>query len=111
MHDNNPDRRLAREKRTLECMIVIYCRATHGAADDICADCRELLEYALDRLDSCGQGPDKPTCAQCVVHCFNPAMRQRVRAVMRYAGPRMFLHHPGLALGHVFDKFRRPRRG
>lgn len=39
-------------------------------------------------------------------------MRQRVRAVMRYSGPRMLLRHPLLALFHQLDALRRvPPRG
>ena len=34
-------------------------------------------------------------------------MRERVRQVMRYAGPRMLLRHPILALLHLRDE-RRP---
>lgn len=30
-------------------------------------------------------------------------MRERVKQVMRYAGPRMMLKHPLLALQHLFD--------
>jgi hypothetical protein len=30
-------------------------------------------------------------------------MREQVRAIMRYAGPRMLLRHPVLALMHVWD--------
>ena len=30
-------------------------------------------------------------------------MRERVRVTMRYAGPRMMLHHPILAVAHLLD--------
>jgi hypothetical protein len=33
-------------------------------------------------------------------------MRERVRGVMRYAGPRMIRRHPVLAVLHVLDGFR-----
>jgi hypothetical protein len=52
-------------------------------------------------------GDDKPTCANCTVHCYNAEMRERVRVVMRHAGPRMMWQHPWLALAHVVDG-RRP---
>ena len=44
---------------------------------------------------------------KCPVHCYEAAMRERVRQVMRYAGPRMLLRHPILALLHLRDE-RRP---
>jgi len=46
-------------------------------------------------------------CNLCQVHCYSEAMRARVREVMRYAGPRMPLRHPWLALRHLLAK-RRP---
>jgi len=99
--------RIAREKRTIAAMVGIYCRAHHGASGELCGECRELLEYAYGRLDRCPFGADKPTCANCPVHCYKPSMRSKARAVMRFAGPRMLLRHPVLALRHWLDGFRR----
>jgi hypothetical protein len=36
-----------------------------------------------------------------------PLMRDDIRAVMRYAGPRMLLHHPILAVQHLIDGWRK----
>jgi hypothetical protein len=33
-----------------------------------------------------------------------------VKKVMRYAGPRMLLHHPVLAMHHVFDGRKKPQK-
>lgn len=38
-------------------------------------------------------------------------MREQIKAVMRYAGPRMLLHHPILALFHMLDGLRKPCPG
>jgi hypothetical protein len=106
-------RRLSREERTIAAMITLYCRDTHGAAPDTCAACGTLRAYAHDRLERCPFGADKPTCVNCTVHCYRADMRERVRAVMRYAGPRMLLHHPVLTLLHLYWDSRRdapPRR-
>lgn len=35
-------------------------------------------------------------------------MRDRVKAVMRYAGPRMIIHHPLMALRHMLDNLKKP---
>jgi hypothetical protein len=35
-------------------------------------------------------------------------MRLRMQAVMRYAGPRMLLHHPISALQHLWNELNRP---
>ena len=101
--------RITREQRTIRAMVDMYCRAHHGTSGRICHQCRGLLDYAAGRLDRCPFGADKPTCADCTVHCYKPAMRDRARAVMRYAGPRMLFKHPILALLHVLDA-RRNRR-
>ncbi|HBO42383.1 MAG TPA: nitrous oxide-stimulated promoter family protein [Planctomycetaceae bacterium] len=92
-------------------MIQIFCRAHHDAADAPCEECLALLDYALQRLERCPFGADKPTCAKCPIHCYRPAMRERIRTVMRYAGPRMLPRHPILALRHCLDAAKRvPKR-
>ncbi len=102
--------RLAREARTVEAMIALYCRGQRhtppGAG--LCAECQRLAIYARLRLARCGYGAAKPTCARCPIHCYSQAWRERIRTVMRYAGPRMLWHHPVLALGHLLDGLRRP---
>ncbi len=82
-------------------MIGIYCRAHHGAAGSLCADCIELLAYAGERIAKCPFGIDKPVCNHCTVHCYRPALREEIQRVMRYAGPRMLRRHPLLAIRHL----------
>jgi hypothetical protein len=41
------------------------------------------------------------------MHCYKPAMREKIKDVMRYSGPRMSYRHPLLALFHFFDGFRK----
>ena len=101
--------RLARERRTVEAMIRLYCHGKHGKSEGLCEDCAELLAYAEARLAACPYGEVKPTCVRCPVHCYKPAMREQIRAVMRYAGPRMLWHHPLLAVLHLLDGLRRDR--
>jgi hypothetical protein len=36
-------------------------------------------------------------------------MKEKVKTVMRYSGPRMLLHGPGLALHHAFDGRKKPQ--
>jgi hypothetical protein len=90
-------------------MIALHCRALHGGRRrELCAACAELRAYAELRLRRCPFGAEKPTCANCRVHCYRPEMRARVRAMMRFAGPRMLLRHPYLALMHLLVDERRP---
>jgi hypothetical protein len=94
-------KRLAREWRTIETMIRIYCRDHHEGG--LCPECKGLLDYASVRLDRCRFGAEKPTCAKCPVHCYQKNRREQVKAVMRYAGPRMLWEHPILSLRHWVD--------
>jgi hypothetical protein len=89
------------EKRTIGAMIHIYCRAHHGTSGELCQTCTGLLAYAEERIDRCPFGTAKPVCNRCTVHCYQPAMREQVRVVMRFAGPRMPMRHPVLALRHL----------
>jgi hypothetical protein len=95
------NRRLAREWKTVSAMLRIYCRDQHHG--DLCPACRELMTYVHLRLERCRFGEDKPTCARCPVHCYQRERREQIKAVMRYAGPRMVWEHPWLSLGHLLD--------
>lgn len=114
--DETPGRRVRREERTVAVMIEMYCRDHHRAArprggrgeEGLCPDCAEVLAYARRRLAACPFGAGKPTCAKCPVHCYTPAMRERVREVMRYSGPRMLGRHPVLGVAHLVDGRRGP---
>jgi hypothetical protein len=97
---NGAARRNARERRTIEAMIRLFCRDRHGTKRGLCAQCAELKAYARQRLEQCPYGEDKPTCVNCPIHCYKPARRREVRTVMRYAGPRMLWHYPILAIRH-----------
>jgi len=106
--------RLLREEKTIRVMIEMYCRDRHGSKGALCSRCRELCEYAEKRLRNCPYGAKKPTCAACPIHCYQGGMREEVRRVMRYAGPRMMFEHPLLAIGHFIDGLacvRPPRPG
>ena len=97
--------RIAEEKKTVEQMIRLYCRFKEGYPE-LCSECRSLLEYAHVRLDRCKFGEAKKTCRQCPVHCYKKDMRERMRAVMRFSGPRMMWYHPVDAIKHLWREWR-----
>ncbi len=99
-------KRLTREWKTMEAMIQIHCRGHHGPAAALCEECQQLSDYAGMRLKRCRFGTEKPTCAKCPVHCYQQTRREQIKAVMRYAGPRMVWHHPLMSLRHWLDAFR-----
>ena len=93
--------RIEREQKTLKRMIHIYCKGKGHAV--LCSDCSELLAYSNERLDSCPYGNKKGSCKSCKTHCYKEPQRTKIREIMRYAGTRMFLRHPGITMGHVRD--------
>ncbi len=97
-------RRTERERATLEAMIALFCRERHKTAGKFCLPCQEMLTYAQERLDRCPYKNNKPVCSRCPTPCYRSEMRDSIRSVMRYAGPRMLKRHPLLALRHIFDK-------
>lgn len=103
--------RLKRERTTIAAMYRIYCRHHHGGRKTLCSECQADLDYCLRRIDKCPYGEEKPTCKNCITHCYSPRMQERVRAVMRFAGPKMLWRHPWLALLHLlWDGRRKPAR-
>lgn len=103
--------RRKRELRTVDAMIGMYCQGHHHRDSATpCPQCVRLAEYAARRLERCVFGDAKPTCANCTVHCYSADKREHIRVVMKWAGPRMLLHHPILAIRHLFDG-RRPAPG
>ncbi len=96
-----------RHQKTSHAMIQLYCKAHHQSQEDLCEACTELRDYAARRLKSCPFQPDKPPCSKCPVHCYKPAMRERIREVMRYAGPRMIAKHPVMAVRHLLDSVKK----
>jgi Nitrous oxide-stimulated promoter len=100
------NKRLMREWKTIVAMIGIYCAGQrHGS--ELCAECQGLLDYVGLRLERCRFGPEKPTCANCPVHCYQRVRRQQIKKVMRYAGPRMVWRYPLLSLRHWLDGYRK----
>lgn len=101
------NRRLAREWKTIEAMICCYCHGHHDTGGELCPECQRLQDYAAVRLERCRFGSEKPTCANCPVHCYQKVRREQVKVVMRYAGPRMLWQHPLLSLIHWLDGYRK----
>lgn len=92
--------RIEREKKTVGVMIRMYCRRKEGNAE-LCESCRDLMAYAVARLDRCPYGECKTSCRKCLTHCYRKDMALKIRAVMRYAGPRMMFYHPMAAIRHI----------
>ena len=53
---------------------------------------------------------EKENCSNCKVHCYKPEMREKIRAVMRFSGPRMIFRHPVTAVHHVLEVKKEKKR-
>lgn len=99
-----------REKRTVALMIQLYCRKKHGTKKTLCHESEVLLQYAMRRSDKCPFMETKTFCSNCPVHCYKPAMREKIREVMRFSGPRMIFYHPIMAVRHVTESKKEKKR-
>ena len=112
------DPQVRKDTRLLGDFSVIYCRGNHAGVERtplvsdgaglgvygakppvVCGECAELLAYAEQRRAFCPKDP-KPFCSYCDTHCYKAGMRDFMRDVMRYAGPRSIVH------GHAIDSMR-----
>lgn len=99
------------EKRVSGLMIELYCRKNHGSGrGELCDECRALRDYAFQRIDRCPYMETRTFCSNCRTHCYKPEMRERIRTVMRFSGPRMILYHPVMAMRHVVSMKREKRK-
>ena len=98
-----------REKETVSLMIAIYCRKKHRCKT-LCHDCAALDAYARQRSEKCPFMETKTFCSNCKVHCYKKDMREKIRAVMRFSGPRMLFHHPIMAIRHVIESKKEKKR-
>lgn len=91
-------------------MIALYCRNKHGKRQGLCPDCAALDSYARERSDKCPFMETKTFCSNCKVHCYKSEMREKIRAAMRFSGPRMMFHHPVMAVRHVLETKKEKKR-
>ena len=90
-----------KEKEIVSLMIQLYCRKIHGTHNGLCPACEALNDYARERSDKCPFMENKTFCSNCKVHCYKPEMREEIRKVMRFSGPRMIFYHPFMAMRHM----------
>ncbi len=99
-----------REKRIVSEMIQLYCRKQHKTKEGLCPSCAKLKQYAKQRSDHCPFMESKTFCSNCKVHCYKPEMREQIRSVMRFSGPRMIFYHPVMAIRHLIESKREKKR-
>lgn len=100
------NKRITQERKTIEEMMKCYCQDLHQSKSNLCPKCAEMLAYAELRLNKCAFHENKPNCIDCKVYCYKKEMREKIKEVMRYAGPKMLVKHPFLAFNHIYQGFK-----
>ena len=86
-----------KELKIVKTMIMMYCHKKHRfKRKKLCNDCDELYQFVEMKRNKCPFGDEKGFCANCKIHCYksNDVMREKIRIVMRYSGPRLMFTHP-----------------
>lgn len=106
---NKTEKKRQKEMKVVEEMVRLYCRKNHSGYKErggMCDECRKLSDYAKSRSEHCPFMEHKTFCANCKVHCYKPEMREQIRKVMRFSGPRMLFYHPCMAVWHLYTSRR-----
>lgn len=101
-----------KEKAVVYEMIALYCRKNHGTKKqaELCEECQAVYDYAAMRTDKCPFMETKTFCSNCRVHCYKPEMREKIREIMRFSGPRMLFYHPVLAISHLKEDIKEKQK-
>lgn len=97
---------IGREKRMLDAMVLIYCKANNCYGSAPCVKCTKLGVYAKSRLEHCRFQEKKPVCGRYDLTCYDLQNKDYAEEVFTYAGPRMMFEHPLLGIKHFQDAFR-----
>lgn len=99
-----------KEKQNVEFMVKLYCKKKHKCKKQLCADCQALLDYSKLRTSKCPHMQTKTFCAFCKTPCYKPDMKQKMREVMRFSGPRTIFYHPISAIKHLKLQIKETKR-
>lgn len=108
------EKKRKREQYVVSQMINLYCRKNHKEKrmknnKELCEECSRLESYAKIRSEKCPFMEKKTFCSNCKIHCYKPEMREKIKKVMRFSGPRMIMYHPILAVWHLITSKKEKR--
>lgn len=96
------------EEKIIEFMVKLYCKKNHK--QELCSKCQELLDYSKQRTEKCPRKSEKTFCASCPIHCYKPEMREQIKMVMKFSGPRMIIYNPKMAISHIKDTIKNRKK-
>lgn len=105
--------RRAKKHQIMKQMTALYCRGHKHQLDENgeCADCDLLLRYSLSRTQRCPYIEKTLFCSNCPTPCYRPDMKEKMRVMMKYSGPRLFFRRPITVIWHVvYDYFTRVKK-
>ena len=82
---------LEKDRRTLEAIGLIYCKAHHADA-------------VKDAAGLCS------SCQDCDIHCQRGEAQERIKEIMRYSAPRMAYRHPLMTAEYLRKKIKGKRK-
>lgn len=110
MGAKHEDARVQRDLRTLQAIGSIYCAAHHAGAlkDDagMCEECAAVIKYTHERASACPYNHEG-NCQDCKLKCNRGEQQQRIKAIMKYAAPRMLVKHPIMTMEYLAKKRKR----
>lgn len=114
------------ELKTMGEIIGIYCHLQHGKINlfrhmmhrwrgtykenmQLCEDCEDVWKFSKQRIDRCPYMEEKTFCSMCKTHCYG-RYREKVKAMMRFGGPRMLLISPIMVIKHLYYEWQEKRK-
>ena len=63
----------------------------------------ETLEANKDSINKY-QLIKKSTCSRCPIHCYKKDMKEKIKDVMKFSGPRLIIYKPSEVIRHALNK-------
>lgn len=99
-----------KEKLLVSKMIMIYCKGKHKTKGILCKECKQLNDYAMQRIEKCPFMENKTSCSCCKIYCYKPQMQEKIKKVMRFSGIRIIFHNPIMAISHIIQTIKQKKR-
>lgn len=90
-------------KKVVSKMIDMYCKGHNHSVVTPCGECQDLKDYVYGKIEACPFVEKKIFCSSCKIHCYNTEMKNNIKDVMRYSGPRIVFYHPILCIKHALE--------
>lgn len=94
------DKKRQKEMESMRLILDIYEKGHPEEREEIEA----IRKYSMERIQKCPKMATKTYCSNCEIHCYRAEFREKVRKIMRYAGPRLLLKKPSFVIDHALKR-------